>query len=265
MSRVPITECFTGLSETYDRHRPGYPADAMSAIVEGATLPVIAADIGCGTGISARLLATHASHVIGVDPNTDMLALATEKSAAFGNRIEFRQGTGENTGLPNASVGVVLCAQSFHWFDAERALREFRRILTPDGRLALMWNVRDDRDAFTAAYGDVVRRAQADAFQRGLAIRNDHAADITAGKHFTLLSKRRFPNPQVFDLDGLLGRARSASYFPREGPVRIELENVLRELFRSHQIDNQVVLHQFAEVTLGLANEKPSSENAATT
>jgi ubiquinone/menaquinone biosynthesis C-methylase UbiE len=265
MNRVPITECFTGLSETYDRHRPGYPVDAISAIVEGATAPVIAADIGCGTGISVRLLANHVERVIGIDPNEDMLALAREKSAARGNRMEFRKGTGENTGLADASVSVVLCAQSFHWFEAERALREFHRILIPSGRLALMWNVRDDRDAFSAAYGEVVHRAQADAARRGLAIRNDHAADIAVGNHFTQLSKRRFANPQAFDLEGLLGRARSASYFPREGPVRVELENVLRELFRSHQIDNQVVLHQFAEVTLGLANEKPSSENAATT
>jgi SAM-dependent methyltransferase len=247
MLTPPVTTYFTGLAEVYNQYRPTYPIEAVKWIVHGCKRPITVADVGCGTGISTRLLARVADRVIGIDPNDDMLAQARREST---DAIEYRTGTGENTTLADGAVNVVVCAQSFHWFNASRALAEFHRITRPGGRLALMWNIRDDRDAFTAGYGDVVRRAQADALQRGLDVRNDHSGDITAGGHFTLIERRRFANPQVFDLDGLLGRARSASYFPRSGSLRTELEKVLKALFEQHQRSGQVTMQQFTEVTL---------------
>lgn len=251
MTSPSIRHYFTGLSEVYDKHRPSYPTAAIDFVVRGLPEPATAADVGCGTGISTRLLAAKIDRVLGIDPNADMLDQARSVNSEQAHRIEYRLGTGENTGLPDKSVNLVLCAQSFHWFDPGAAMREFHRILKPDGRLALMWNIRNDRNAFTAGYGEIVHRAQADAVQRGLAIRNDHVADITIGGHFTVIDKRRFPNPQTLDLEGLLGRARSASYFPRTWPLRDELEAALRSLFQTHQQNNQVIMQQFAEVTLG--------------
>ena len=52
-------------------------------------------------------------------------------------------GSAENLALPGRSIDVVVCAQSFHWFDHERALPEIARVLRPGGYLALVWNQRD--------------------------------------------------------------------------------------------------------------------------
>ena len=35
-----------------------------------------------------------------------------------------------------------MAAQAFHWFDPEWTREEFKRILRPDGYVALMWNER---------------------------------------------------------------------------------------------------------------------------
>ncbi len=43
----------------------------------------------------------------------------------------------EDLPLPDDSVDLVVCADSFHWLDAERALAEFHRVLRPAGRLCL--------------------------------------------------------------------------------------------------------------------------------
>ena len=89
-----------------------------------------AADVGAGTGISARLLGDRGVRVMAVEPGDAMRAAAAPHPNVRGS-----VGTAEATGLAPASLDLVLCAQSFHWFRAADALTEFARILeaAPDG------------------------------------------------------------------------------------------------------------------------------------
>jgi SAM-dependent methyltransferase len=190
--------------------------------------------------------------VIGIDPNDDMLCQAREAPGPAGGQIEYRRGTGEQTGLGDASVDLVVCAQAFHWLRPFDALREFHRVLKPAGRLALMWNVRDDaHNEFTRAYSDLARRAQADAAWRGLEVHEMRSADPTVGGFFHDARLLVFANAQRLTLSALLGRARSASYFPKPGnSLRDEMEAELRSLFERHARDGVLTLMHRAEVTL---------------
>src|SRR6185295_16889471 len=100
---------------------------------------------GAGTGISARLLADRGVRVVAVEPGDAMSG-----SAARHPRVRWVAATAEAIGLDSASVDLVLCAQSFHWFRPEAALAEFARILRPRGRLAIVWNRRSTTDPLTA-------------------------------------------------------------------------------------------------------------------
>ena len=51
---------------------------------------------------------------------------------------------------------------------------------------------------------------------------------------FTPVVLHRFPNTQRLDLDGLIGRARSASYVPKSGPEGERLITLLRSLHAKH-------------------------------
>jgi SAM-dependent methyltransferase len=249
MSDVPPsdpTKRFTGLADVYAKNRPDYPADAIEFVIlqcglGGDTLLV---DVGCGTGISARLFASHGIPVVGVEPNDDMRARA---GATPG--VSYRKGTAEATGLADGCAAAVLAAQAFHWFNPPAALAEFHRILRPGGWVVLMWNERDERDACTAAYGEVMRTGP-DAVKT-------ECSRLTAGDpllHSSLYvnaHKKLFYHTQTLDEAGLVGRAMSASYAPRE-PAAVEVFKARqREVFARFQREGRVVLCYETSVYLG--------------
>ena len=96
-------------------------------------------DVGCGTGIAARL-AAHAvapqGSVVGLDIEPGMLAVA--RSTATGAGIEWIQASAESIPLPDESVDVVLCQMSLQFVpDRARAIEEMRRVLVHGGRFVL--------------------------------------------------------------------------------------------------------------------------------
>lgn len=223
----------------YVKFRPTYPASAIDHILGG--LPpadsLIAADIGAGTGISARLLADRGVSVFAVEPNADMRAGAEPHPL-----IAWCDGTAEQTSLEAGCVNLVLCAQSFHWFRQDEALREFHRILQPAGTLAVMWNKRDSRDPFTAAYREAILAVEGES---PLEMREYDPGVMDREGLFTPAEYFEVPNAQQLDLPGLIGRATSASYVPKTGPRFETLRESLTRLYHEYERDGGLVSLQY--------------------
>lgn len=133
LSRDP-TRRFSDRVRDYVRYRPGYP-QALAETLRTATgleKGAVVADVGSGTGISARLLLRHGFRVLGVEPNEAMRRAAED---ALGRNPRFRSvnGSAEQTTLPPGSVDMVAAGQAFHWFRPDGARREFARVLRPQG------------------------------------------------------------------------------------------------------------------------------------
>jgi len=153
--------------------------------------------------------------------------------------VEFQNGSAEQTNLPKASVDLVVCCQSFHWFNPAPTLLEFHRILKPTGRLAVVWNDRDHhRDEFTQNYSRLVQKAS-----------NRHPAESRLVAIDPLLTSQLFLHArcltfayrQELDQDGLVGRAMSSSYVPRQGLVQQQLMSDLRELYNRFCDENGLI------------------------
>jgi SAM-dependent methyltransferase len=215
---------FSDRTDDYVKYRPSYPKAAIDAIVDGlqGSPSRSAADIGAGTGISARLLADRGLSVVAVEPNQAMRDAAQAHPG-----VVWRDGSAEATGLDQASMDLVLAAQAFHWFRHHEALGEFARILRPGGRLALMWNRRRSDDAFTAGYRAAILEVGGDS----LVERMDFDPAIIASTGFFFEVRRlAFPFEQSLDWAALLGRAMSASYVPNSGPGAAKVTELLRQL-----------------------------------
>lgn len=99
-------------------------------------------DVGCGTGIVARLVAPRVGpegEVVGLDPNPKMLEVARRLPAPDGATVRWLEGDAQ--GLPDGPFDLVTCQQALQFVpDRAAALREMRRVLAPGRRAALsLW------------------------------------------------------------------------------------------------------------------------------
>jgi SAM-dependent methyltransferase len=225
------TQRFGDRADAYAAHRPGYPPEAIDAVLAGLGDPraLTIADLGAGTGISSRLLAERGAKVIAVEPNAKMRG-----AAGLDAGIEWRDGTGEATGLPNAAVDIAAAFQAFHWFATPAGLAEMRRIAKR--RAALVQYERDARDPFTSAYGDIVEKyALDDTEERRAAAMRTFVAFPAAR-----IARAEVPSTQRVNREGLLGRAASSSYLPQSGTAHKAMVADLLALFVLCAVDGFV-------------------------
>jgi ubiquinone/menaquinone biosynthesis C-methylase UbiE len=102
-------------------------------------------DVACGTGVVTRAAAKRVGslgRVVGVDLNPGIIAVARSLPASVGAPIEWLEQSALDLRLEDASFDAVLCQQGLQFFPNKAvALKEMRRVLDRDGRLALsVWN-----------------------------------------------------------------------------------------------------------------------------
>lgn len=229
------TTRFSSRVENYIKYRPKYPSEIIAYLEQHCDLnpKSVIADIGSGTGISAKSFLESGNRVYGVEPN-DAMRAAAEKYLEDFSGFESVNGSAEATTLEENSIDLALAAQAFHWFDSKKAKNEFARILKPGGFAVLIWNERKlDATPFLIEYEAILLR---------------HATDYEKVRHENIDSARieaflgpnyceaTFPNEQNLDFEGLKGRLLSSSYVPGEsspaaGPMIAELAT----LFAKHE------------------------------
>jgi ubiquinone/menaquinone biosynthesis C-methylase UbiE len=236
---------FTNRAEYYARNRPGYPAEVITVLERETGLfpEAVIADIGAGTGISSELFLRHGSEVWAVEPNADMRAVAESLCSTY-RSMHIKKGTAEHTGLPDASVDLVVAATAFHWFDANSCRTEFRRILKPGGYVVLLWNERrSEASPFLRAYEEVLLRLGTDYKNRWGKQRRRISDSVSQFFSPSPFGTHLLPNSQHLDFEGLCNRALSSSYAPLPGdPNHEPMLAALREIFDRFEAGGRVTM-----------------------
>jgi len=247
------TQRFSNRVANYIKYRPGYPEETLAFLKEkaGLTTSSVIADVGSGTGIFTKLLLDQGYIVYAVEPNEAMRNSSVEQLNSYKN-FHAINGTAEETTLQSHSVDLVVCAQAFHWFDQASAKTEFKRILKPKGQVALIWNNRQvEYDEFAVAY-ELLLLQQASDYSE---VNHRNLTDVNFNNFFKngKYQLAKHLNIQVFDEDGLIGRAFSSSYVPsKETEAGQAFLADLKTLFQQYQTDEGTVDFVYqTEVYLG--------------
>ncbi len=229
------TERFSNRVEDYVKYRPGYPPEVLRLFRNEMSLTPdsVVADIGSGTGISAKMFLENGNTVYAIEPNDPMRVASEEFLAGFA-KFHSVNGTAEKTTLPDGVADIVIAAQAFHWFRPDEARKEFQRILKKGGFAALIWNERQtDTTGFLREYEDLILKYGRDYRE----VRHDKITDGLIRDFFQQdFNTAVFSNGQSLDLDGLKGRTLSSSYMPtRSDPLFQPMIVDLSALFAKHE------------------------------
>ena len=202
----PLAENFGAAADAYERGRPGYPPEAVEAIVRfmGLRPGRAVLDLAAGTGKLTRLLVPTGAHVIAVEPVPGM----REQLQAIVPGAEILDGTAEAIPLANGSVAGAVVAQAFHWFDQVRAVSELHRVIEPNGGLAIIHNKRDESVPWVARMTELLEEATGSETPVEQFGWREKLARLA---HFELVEELDIPHVHRLSRDGVIDRVTSVS------------------------------------------------------
>ncbi|MHA7965184.1 class I SAM-dependent methyltransferase [Paenibacillus sp. CAU 1782] len=214
---------FQGFGQLYDQNRPAAPTEIVRILTSYlGGRPRSVADVGCGTGLSSWIWLEEADRITGVEPSDDMRAVALAKWEANGGpgHLQFVPGLSHDLNMPDGSVDIVTCSQSFHWMEPESTLAEFARVLRPGGIFAaydcdwppvLDWRLEQAYLALTTQadetaerLGKLGEREPAHKWSK-----ERHLENIEKSGLFRYVHEIVFHNREIFDADRYVNLALS--------------------------------------------------------
>jgi SAM-dependent methyltransferase len=150
-----VAESFGSDADRYDRSRPTYPQALVDRIV-AASPGLNVLDVGCGTGIAARLFQAAGCRVLGVDADARMAGLARQRG------LEVEVARFEDWDPAGRAFDAVVCGQAWHWIDPVAGAAKAAQALRPGGLFTVFWNAMEPPPDLAEAFAAVFRRVLPD-------------------------------------------------------------------------------------------------------
>ena len=213
---MDTTKKFDGRATDYTVGRPSYATELIDYLYNHYDLSPssVIADIGSGTGKFAKHLLERGSEIYCVEPNADMRRIAEAELREYSN-FHSVQGTAENTTLEDGFVDYITAAQAFHWFSVDKFRQECSRIISNNGKVFLIWNVRDPSDPVNQELYKIYAQycPNFKGFSGGITQDDPRIKEFFEDNY----DYAAFNNPLYFDQEKFISRSLSGSYSLKEG------------------------------------------------
>ena len=211
-------------------------------------------DLGCGPGQLAIAFSFFAGEVVGVDPEPQMLAVASHAAQGLAANVRFREGSSFDLDPALGRFRLVTMGRSFHWMDRADTLRKLDEMIDPGGAVALFGDHHLDvpENEWHREWRTVIDHYARDDAGRGRRREPSWLSHerVLLASPFAHLERISVIGRHVSNVASLIERARSMSSLSREriGERLDDLERDLKTLLTRAASDG--VLTEIIEWTV---------------
>jgi SAM-dependent methyltransferase len=142
--------------------RPPYPGEFFRSVAQKLGLSERCAliDLGTGPGLLALGFAPYVGRIVGVDPETAMLAAARQAAARAGQALTLIEGKAETLASDIGTFDIVTIGRALHWMDRDTTLARLDGLVARDGTILICasFSVTDGRNPWLDGYNEIRRR-----------------------------------------------------------------------------------------------------------
>ncbi len=132
MTSPAFQDHFSAIASQYAQFRPRYPSELFEYLAGLTAQHKLAWDCATGSGQAAVSLTAHFDLIVATDASEEQIANAEPHK-----RVIYRVATATQSGIDAGSLDLITVAQALHWFDLPEFYAEVRRVLKPEGVLAV--------------------------------------------------------------------------------------------------------------------------------
>lgn len=131
--KLKMKDLFSSHSQLYQKARPSYPKDVLDEILKHVNERTCAWDCGAGSGQFTQLLSPYFEEIVATDLSQQQLDQAPVLS-----NVQYLAQPAEHNEFASASFDLITVAQAIHWFNFDAFYKEVKRVLKPNGILAVV-------------------------------------------------------------------------------------------------------------------------------